>query len=78
MRLDILITGTPEERADVEARSSQFCADYPDARVRARIMETITDRKPVLGRPGEQQCRDCGCWYPAGERHECLQHGGIS
>jgi len=76
MRIDIMITGTPEERADVEARSSQFCATHPEARVQAWIAERVADRLPVMGLPGQRQCRDCGVWVDAGAAHECLQHGG--
>lgn len=74
MRIDVQITGVPEERAEVEARSALFCEQHPDARVRARIVETVADRLPKFGTPGQVQCQRCGQWHDAGP-HECLSHG---
>lgn len=76
MRIDIHVTGTTTERADVIARANQFCAENPDARVIAQVVEPVCDRLPEIGLAGQQQCQQCGVWHNAGQSHQCLTHGG--
>jgi len=72
VRIDISITGNPEEREKVTALAGVLANACPEARVVANLVERVVYDDPQPTSAGQRPCKLCGVWYPAGEAHVCL------